>query len=285
MATAKNVSKQMSKAALYKACLIDTKMAQRIERIKDDIIINNDMMDLVIDGTYKSALIYGGAGMGKTHLLVSSMARHGITLGKDWLFGRCQTSPIIFYQMLWSMRKAGQFVVVDDSDALLRDEDGINLLKGAMDPTYRQVSWNTKSNVKALDGTIIPKSFEFHGTVIVCTNISYGAKQTTKMAQHFSAIRSRTNEHIMDYTDKDDQYAYVAHLVLDLCYLDRDPQTQLTHQQKVDMLRYIMANRSLFHRLDARYPEKIARLMVSRPTTWEAHARRQIVALNNTKTV
>ena len=283
MANAKNVSKQMSKAALYKACLIDSKMVQRIERIKDDLIINDDMMDLVVEGVYKSALVYGGAGMGKTHLMVSTMARHGIELGKDWLFGRCQTSPIIFYQMLWSMRKAGQFVVVDDSDALLRDEDGINLLKGAMDTKYRTVAWNTKSNVKALDGSIIPKSFEFHGSVIVCTNISYGDKQTTKMSQHFSAIRSRTREHIMDYSDKDDQYAYIAHLVLDLCYLDHDPDTKLTHQQKVDMLRYIMANRSLFHRLDARYPDTIARLMVARPGNWEAHARRGIVALNNTK--
>jgi hypothetical protein len=169
------------------------------------------------------------------------------------------------------MNKAGKFVVIDDCDAILRDENGINVLKAVMDDKCREVSWNTKSEIRTMDGQgIVPKTFEFKGTVVVCTNIDYERRSTGKMADHFAAILSRTEQLNIDYKTKDSQFAYVAHLMVNVDYLENMATTAgLTVQQKIDLLKFIMVNRSKYTRIDARVPEKLARIMKAEPDDWK----------------
>lgn len=263
-----------NKSAVYKACLINDKMADKIEYVADTMLLDKDFIQLVMEGVYRSALIYGGAGMGKTHLVETAFKEAGMVAGEDYLLGRGTTSPVMFYAMLYEMRDTGKFVLIDDCDAILRDEDGINVLKAAMDNEFRRVGWNTKSNVKRLTGTgVVPKQFTFNGTVIANTNVAYSGK-TGKMAQHFEAIKSRTAEHRMEFDTKDEQFAYVFHLIMNLNYLDNNAETLLTQEQKIAMLRFIMSNLSVASRIDARTPQKLARLIIARPNNWQNHARR-----------
>lgn len=264
-------AKQLTKTAVYKACLIDDKMAQRIAKVDTDIVMQKRKFDLCINGVFTSMLIHGGPGVGKTHLITTSMERHGLEQGVDYVIYRGTTSPIMLYRLLHAMNRPGAFVVIDDCDAILRDENGVNVLKAVMDDACRIVSWNTKSEIRTLDGTgIVPKTFEFKGTVVVCTNIDYERRTTGKMADHFAAILSRTEQMQIDYKTKDAQFAYVAHLVINVDYLENMPKTSgLTAQQKVDLLKFIMTNRSKYTRIDARVPEKLARIIKAEPTDWK----------------
>jgi hypothetical protein len=264
-------SKQLTKTAIYKACLIDTKMAERIARVDTDILMQKRKIDLCVKGVFTSMLIHGGPGVGKTHLILDAMDRAGLEQGVDYVIFRGTTSPIMLYRLLHAMNRPGAFVVIDDCDAILRDENGINVLKAVMDDKCREVAWNTKSEIKTLDGTgIVPKNFEFKGTVVVCTNIDYERRSTGKMADHFAAILSRTEQMQIDYKTKDSQFAYIAHLVINVDYLENMEKTRgLTSQQKVDMLKFIMSNRSKYTRIDARVPEKLARIMKAEPDDWK----------------
>jgi hypothetical protein len=263
-------SKQLSKTAIYKACLIDNKMAERITKIDAGIAMQKRKIDLCVTGVFTSMLIHGGPGVGKTHLIMDAMDRAGLEQGVDYVIFRGTTSPIMLYRLLHAMNRPGAYVVIDDCDAILRDENGINVLKAVMDDKCRTVSWNTKSEIKALDGTgIVPKTFDFKGTVVVCTNIDYERRSTGKMADHFAAILSRTEQMQIDYKTKDAQFAYIAHLVVNVDYLEQMPKTAgLTAQQKIDMLKFIMTNRSKYTRIDARVPEKLARIMKAEPDDW-----------------
>ena len=262
--------RQLTKKAIYKACLIDSKMQERIAGVAQKIDMHYRKVDLCIKGVFTSMLIYGGPGVGKTHLLLSTMDQHNLVQGEDYVIYRGTTSPVMLYKLLYAMNRPGAFVIIDDCDAILRDENGLNVLKAVMDDKCRIVSWNTKSNIPTLDGTgIVPKSFEFHGTVIVCTNIDYERRVTGKMADHFAAIASRTEQMQIDYKTKDAQFAYIAHLMIDCDYLEANPKTAgLDAQQKVDLLKFVMANRSKYTRIDARVPEKLARIIKAEPDDW-----------------
>jgi hypothetical protein len=265
------MAKQLTKTAIYKACLIDSKMADRIAKVDTDIVMQKRKIDLCVKGVFTSMLIHGGPGVGKTHLIMDAMERNGLEQGVDYVIFRGTTSPIMLYRLLHAMNRPGAFVVIDDCDAILRDENGVNVLKAVMDDKCRIVSWNTKSEIRTLDGMgIVPKTFEFLGTVVVCTNIDYQRRNTGKMADHFAAILSRTEQMQIDYKTKDSQFAYVAHLVINVDYLENMDKTRgLTAQQKVDLLKFIMTNRSKYTRIDARVPEKLARIMKAEPDDWK----------------
>jgi hypothetical protein len=262
---------QLSKTAVYKACLIDNKMVERINKVDAEIVMQKRKIDLCVKGVFTSMLIHGGPGVGKTHLILDAMQRAGLEQGEDYVIYRGTTSPIMLYRLLWELNRPNAYVIIDDCDAILRDENGINVLKAVMDDKCRTVSWNTKSEIKSLDGTgIVPKTFDFKGTVVVCTNIDYQRRATGKMADHFAAILSRTEQMQIDYKSKDAQFAYVAHLVVNVDYLEQMPKTQgLTAQQKIDLLKFIMTNRSKYTRIDARVPEKLARIIKAEPNDWK----------------
>lgn len=264
------MAKQLTKNAIYKACLIDKKMADRIAKVEKDIAMQRRKIDLCVKGVFTSMLVHGGPGVGKTHLIMDAMDRNDLVQGHDYVIYRGTTSPIMLYRLLWELNRPGAFVVIDDCDAILRDENGVNVLKAVMDDKCRIVSWNTKSDIKTLDGKgIVPKTFEFKGTVLVCTNIDYERRTTGKMADHFAAILSRTEQMQIDYKTKDAQFAYIAHLMINVNYLENSSKTEgLTSQQKVDLLKFVMANRSKYTRIDARVPEKLARLIKAEPDDW-----------------
>ena len=253
-----------------KLVVTNPKMGERINKVDAEIVMQKRKIDLCVKGVFTSMLIHGGPGVGKTHLILDAMQRAGLEQGVDFVIYRGTTSPIMLYRLLWELNRPNAYVIIDDCDAILRDENGINVLKAVMDDKCRTVSWNTKSEIKTLDGTgIVPKTFDFKGTVVVCTNIDYERRATGKMADHFAAILSRTEQMQIDYKSKDAQFAYIAHLVVNVDYLEQMPKTAgLTAQQKIDLLKFIMTNRSKYTRIDARVPEKLARIMKAEPQDW-----------------
>jgi len=262
---------------VFKACLINKKIANTIAVIEQDLQDSEEFVNDIVNGVHRSALIYGSPGMGKTHLVNAALENAGKKLGVDYLIARSHTTPLQFYAMLYCMREAGQFIVLDDCDGLMTGEEGVNLLKAATDPTFRNVGWASSAKCK-IPGTDIevPSSFDFNGSIVIATNIR--GNQRGKAAQHQAAIKSRCVSWKMNYDTKEQQFAYIYHLVIDKDYLASDPETAITWSQKIDLLRYIMSNLSQCTSLDLRKPQHIARVMMKKPTAWQNHARRFLEA-------
>ncbi len=263
-----------SNTEIFAQCLINKKLRSTIEQVKQDLVDSEEFITDLVNGVHRSALVFGAPGMGKTHLITKGLERSGKKLGKDYLIARSHTTPMQFYAMLYLMREPGQFIVMDDCDGIMANEEGINLLKAATDPTFRTVGWSSSATAK-IPGTdiVVPKSFEFNGSVAIATNVRQ-ARGNTKMAQHMNAIRSRTVSWKMNYDSKEEQFAYIFHLVVDKNYLESDPETRITWNQKIDLLRFIMSNLSIAGNLDLRKPQHIARVIRAKPTNWQNHARR-----------
>lgn len=263
----------MTHKDIYKQCITSKRMADTIAQVAQDLLDSEDFIQDLVQGVHRSAMVFGPPGMGKTHLIVSGLDKAGKVLGQDYLIARSHTTPMQFYAMLYLMRKPGQFVVMDDCDGLMRDEEGINLLKAATDATFRTVGWGSTAQVKIPGLDIkVPKSFDFNGSVVIATNVR-GAR-TGRAAQHLLALKSRCVSWKMNYDRIEEQFAYVYHLVVDRNYLDADPDTTLTGQQKVELLKFIQANLTACTSLDLRKPQHIARVIRNKPGKWHNHARR-----------
>lgn len=263
----------MTHPDIYKACLINKRMTETIQRVRQDLIDSEEFITDITAGVHRSALVFGPPGMGKTHLIEAGLKRAGKTLGQDYLIARSHITPRQLYAMLYCMRKKGQYVVIDDCDAVMTDEDGLNILKAATDSTFRSVGWaSSRAGVKLPNGEEVPDEFTFNGSVIIATNVRQAMKG--KAGQHFAALRSRCVSWQLNYDSKEEQFAYIFHLIVDKNYLDANKETKLTLDQKVDLLKFIMANLSIAERLDLRKPQHIARVMKAKPNNWQNHARK-----------
>ena len=254
------------------ACLISNKMQSKIAGCAQDLEDSRDFINDLVVGIHRSALVYGSPGMGKTHLITDGLNRADKQVGKDYLIARSHTTPSQFFAMLYLMRDAGKFIVLDDCDGLMSNETGLNLMKAATDGTFRQIGWNSPSDVK-IPGTdtVIPRNFDFNGSVVIATNIR--GPQTGKTAQHQAAIKSRCVSWKMNYDTKEDQFAYVFHMIVNEDYLDAAEDTKITWAQKIELLKFIQSNLSICPALDLRKPQHIARVIKTK-TNWQNHARR-----------
>lgn len=187
-------------AVLTKSFTIDQKFKMMEQLIK-----------MTVRGSSKGMLITGRGGIGKTYTVLDVLNRMGKT---DWLKARAEagitdiTSDdeddvieekvkhladlgekgdyVIFkgyasapalYRLLYEHKH--RIIIFDDCDSILKNEDAVNVMKGALD-TYeeRWVSWNTNATVSDL-----PPCFKFEGQVIIISN--------SEMEKVNEAVRTR----------------------------------------------------------------------------------------------
>ena len=251
------------------------------KRIDEVRVYNEDAQEFlrdVVAGAHRAAIIYGPPGMGKTHAIVEALKSTGLQENNDYVIARSHTTPGMLYVLLYLMRKQGKFVILDDCDGIIANETGLNLLKGATDPTYRQVGWASTQDLRnPLDGQILPNSFEFNGSVIISTNVRL-ATGRGRIANHIDALRSRSAPFALNLESREDQYAQIFHMVMEKDYLIQETETQLTDEQKVDLLKFLLENLDVPRRLDLRLPQHIARTMKTKPNNWQRQARRFLEA-------
>jgi hypothetical protein len=61
-------------------------------------------------------------------------------------------------------------------------------------------------------------------------------------------------------------------------YLSKDPETVITSEQKVALLKFLLVNLDIPRRLDLRLPQHIARTMRVKPDSWHRQAKRFLEA-------
>jgi len=155
------------------------------------------LLKMVIDKQVNSLILAGRGGIGKTHSVLTALAKAGKTnvntcsarlvadvetgddddevetkvnarinsSAGDYVVIKGHMSAAALYREMYF--NSNKIFVFDDCDSILKDETAVNLLKAALD-TYetRVISWYKAGNGES----DLPSSFVFHGQVIIISN-------------------------------------------------------------------------------------------------------------------
>ena len=144
-------------------------------------------INMVLTGGRKAAFAYGLGGVGKSFILNKILKESTPNRPKlrefdeeynkpgqadyDYVTIKGKATPVGLYKALWEHNK--KLIVFDDCDKVFKDDDAINMLKGALDSTGDgTISYASARNIVDDDGLPIPKRFKFTGRVIFVSNVA-----------------------------------------------------------------------------------------------------------------
>lgn len=162
--------------------------SERVNQLDDDLKIDVfKSIELytiqVARGKSNSLIISGDAGVGKTRTVLDTLLSLGMEKDKHYYSATGTATTAGLYEVLFKNRH--RLIVFDDCDAVFKELESINILKGALD-TYesREISKLSKGNTfdsTGMDDTEIqqeyestsklPNKFEFIGQIIFISNL------------------------------------------------------------------------------------------------------------------
>ena len=161
------------------------------ERFEDYHTILEDVVKCDED-SYNSLVVYGTAGIGKTHAVKEALAKAGLKEGKDWILLTSKCTPPALYQTALRFRQKGKIIVLDDVnfESGKTGQHMWELVKAMTDNYPLRTVTDTKasSNTKLVSSAEeaeeflksqkdeakpkIPSMFGYAGSLIVITNLS-----------------------------------------------------------------------------------------------------------------
>ena len=154
------------------------------EQCPDEMFQNIERLTKMVGkGIQPSLVITGGAGTGKTHLVKSTLEGMGLKESTDFVHFKGRATAAGLFITLYE--NSDKIIVLDDCDSVFKDDDAVNILKGALDSyDTRKISYITTKALKDEFGSEVPRHFEFAGRIIFISNINQ-----SKLDE---AIRSRS---------------------------------------------------------------------------------------------
>ena len=177
----------------------DTRTEAEIEKeIIERFQAVDRMAEGVVNSQFRSLIVSGNPGIGKTYTLESIFDRAAadgiIEFQKVTGFVRATG----LFRLFWENREPNQVLMLDDADSVFADEVSLNLLKTACDSTRRRwVSWRSEKNFDDKSGESetgdIPKEFEFKGHIVFVTNLDFDRliRGNNRLTPHLEAMVSR----------------------------------------------------------------------------------------------
>ena len=142
--------------------------------------------DMVAKGVWNSLLVTGSPGVGKSYQVQKELGSMGLVRNKDYYVIKGKASAAGMYITMYNYN--GSLIIFDDCDSVFDDDNGIMLLKGALDTDEpREISWTGGKTLKdPTSGKGVPVTFEFTGRVIFISN-----KSRKNLSVKLGAIKSR----------------------------------------------------------------------------------------------
>lgn len=104
---------------------------------------------LVIGGQseyVRALLLLGAPSSGKSFNVMKTIREHGLTAGQDYVLKKGKLSTVSLYRLL--IEQIDGLLIFDDCDGVLKDQDAVNILKGALDTDpVRQVSYDVRGTL------------------------------------------------------------------------------------------------------------------------------------------
>ena len=167
---------------------------QIIERIKERFDIFRFSVEGVANENIRALIVAGAPGIGKTEAVTrvfeASRAKNGLEY--EVVRGNIVSSYQL-YQLLFLNQNEDNVLVLDDCDAILRDANGLNLLKAALESGDRPRILSYKS--QSVQNLGLPTEFEYKGRMIFITNENFQRiidKDNSTIGKHMKAIVDRT---------------------------------------------------------------------------------------------
>jgi hypothetical protein len=226
-------------------------------------------IEKMANGKFFSLIVNGPPGVGKTHSVDVYLKKYA----KDnYKVISGHMTLLSLYSVLYGYRKKGQIVVLDDVDSVFSKVEGVNILKAAMDTkAVRNIHWESPSGLLNTMG--LPKSFEFHGGVILISNIGFGGTNG-KLVAHLLALKDRSYCIPIAESTENSLFKQICFMVLERGLMT-SLEVPLEHQQM--LLEYIEENQKHFHTLSLRTVVKLSKLFNLDPIDWRVMAEQTLM--------
>ena len=235
---------------------------ERADRITRQYRTLERMAARIINGGLPALIVSGPPGLGKTYTVEQKLNESG----KDIDIIRGTVSGVGLYMALYNMRDGG-VVVLDDCDAVFRDEEPLNILKIALDSSDKRIiSW--RKNASWLKDNDIPNSFEFTGSVVFCTNIDFEAEinRGSKMSVHYQALVDQSLYLCLTLRSVEDYLVRIEQVVIDELQFEK---RGLTPETAAKTMTYIRENASRFYTLSIRSALQVAACRLMDEENWQ----------------
>ena len=216
----------------------------------------------VINGSARSLIVYGPAGLGKSYTVEAALE----SWGGNYEIIKGGATKIGLLRTLYKYRSRDSVVVFDDCDSILLDLECISLLKAACDTTERRrISYMTNDKITADDelGTI-PGTWEFEGRIIFITNTDF-ANAPPKLAPHCEAMISRSHYIDLQMKSSRDYIIRIKQVVAAGLFTSLG----LTKEMIVDVMKYIDDNERVLRELSLRMAIKLGALRKDSADDWK----------------
>ena len=245
--------------------------AQIEAKLNERFTVLEDLANAAVCGEARGLIVSGPAGLGKSFTVEKVLSEYDPTGSVHTIVkGYVRATGII--RLLYQYRFPGNVIVFDDADSVFFDDVALNLLKAACDTCDRRViSYMTENQMEDEDGGIIPKSFDFEGTIIFITNMDFDREidRGSKLAPHFTALISRSHYIELAMKTKRDYLIRIRQVIRQGLLSGAG----CTPAQEKDIVDFIEKNADHLRELSLRMALKIAAMRKSSPDRWEKMAR------------
>lgn len=239
-------------------------------RISERFEILEDLVSACIDGTARSLIISGPPGLGKSFSVKKRLSDNDPNaLNYTIIKGYVRATGLI--KTLYDFKEKGQVIVFDDADYIFADDTALGLLKAVCDTTeLRTVHWLSEGKLFSdRTGEVLPKSFDFHGSVIFLTNLDFDSliARGHKSKVHFQALISRS--HYIDTalkTRKD----YIVRIKQ---VIKQGLMKGMDVEQQIEVLKFVIDHQLSLRELSLRMVIKIASIRKANSPKWQQIAR------------
>jgi hypothetical protein len=265
------------KAIIYKNIQLTSGNAEHeteeqiIERIKERFDIFKFAVGGVATDSIRALIVAGAAGIGKTEMVTQEFDKHKRLNGLEYEVVRGNiVSSYQLYQLLYMNQAEDNVLVLDDCDAILKDANGLNILKAALESGTRPriISYKSQS-VQQLG---LPTEFEYKGRMIFITNENFQKiidKDVSVIGKHLKAIIDRTLYLDLLLHNRREIYCRIRQVtqengLLDNCEID-------TSYYDIILL-WIKENLDNIRSLSLRTPIHIAEMIRTNEDNWQRMA-------------
>lgn len=246
-------------------------------------------------GISRSLIIAGSPGVGKTYEVERQLTNlengqaEEAELGRQdptsnsyrenyfaWRSVTGYTRATSLYMMLYEYRHQRNCLVLDDIDSVFRDENGLNILKAALDSKdVRKISWmSSRPLVKKFDdGTTetIPSTFDYKGSVIFLTNMDFDKmiEKKNRMSPHYDALVSRSHYIDIGITSIKERMIRVYDVAIRGGMLER---IGLNEEETIEVIEFMASNMNKLREISLRMALKIGELCRADEDNWKTMA-------------
>ena len=242
------------------------------QKLKDRFDILEMMTNAAIDGSVKSLIVSGPAGLGKSFTVEQALETWDPEeLNHTVIRGYVKATGL--YKTLYQYRNKGQMIVFDDSDSIFMDDTTLAMLKAVCDSTERRrVSYLSEFNmIDEASADVIPRSFQFDGTIVFITNLDFDSiiEKGNKLAPHLSAMVSRSHYIDLAMKTRRDYFIRIKQVVKQGLLKRKG----LSAREENKILRFIEQKEANLREMSLRVALKLSDIIKKHPRQFETIAR------------